>query len=251
MTQQNMTSTSQAVGPIKTGYTVRILDEQCMRCGVCSPVSGCAGCVLTSEDVPCGLTNKHTLCVVWDDERFAPYIKKAMRHEAYPVHESAIEKKKGGDDSLTLYECIEKYTAREILGKDDAWHCPGCKKFQQASKQLTLFKCPEILIVHLKRFLQRSAMSREKLGTFVDFPVKGLDLSKHVSHIGDKDSAPIYDLYAISNHMGGIHGGHYTAYAKNPENNLWYCFDDSSCQQVNVNNIKSASAYVLYYKRRS
>lgn len=25
----------------------------------------------------------------------------------------------------------------------------------------------------------------------------------------------IYDLYAVSNHFGGMGGGHYTAYAKN------------------------------------
>ena len=28
-------------------------------------------------------------------------------------------------------------------------------------------------------------------------------------------SQPIYDLYAISNHYGGLGGGHYTAFAKN------------------------------------
>jgi ubiquitin C-terminal hydrolase len=32
--------------------------------------------------------------------------------------------------------------------------------------------------------------------------------------------APIYDLYAISNHYGGLGGGHYTAYAKN--SSKWY-----------------------------
>lgn len=28
-------------------------------------------------------------------------------------------------------------------------------------------------------------------------------------------SKPEYELYAISNHYGGLGGGHYTAYAKN------------------------------------
>ncbi len=31
------------------------------------------------------------------------------------------------------------------------------------------------------------------------------------------NSAPEYELYAISNHYGGLGGGHYTAYAKNGE----------------------------------
>lgn len=74
-------------------------------------------------------------------------------------------------------------------------------------------------------------MRREKLNTFVDFPVKGLDLSRYVGqgttllilfHTdplphgvvccgamrcdagGAEETAPVYDLYAISNHMGGI-----------------------------------------------
>lgn len=31
---------------------------------------------------------------------------------------------------------------------------------------------------------------------------------------------PIYELYAVSNHYGGLGGGHYTAYAKN--NGKWF-----------------------------
>ena len=30
--------------------------------------------------------------------------------------------------------------------------CPGCKEFVQASKKFDLWKLPEILVIHLKRF---------------------------------------------------------------------------------------------------
>ena len=43
---------------------------------------------------------------------------------------------------------------------------------------------------------------------------------------------PIYDLYAISNHYGGLGGGHYTAYAKN--DSKWYQFNDSSVHAVST-----------------
>ena len=36
----------------------------------------------------------------------------------------------------------------------------------------------------------------------------------------------VYDLYAIVNHFGNLNGGHYTAYAKNPDGN-WYDYNDS------------------------
>ena len=29
-----------------------------------------------------------------------------------------------------------------------------------------------------------------------------------------QDKAPVYDLFAVSNHFGGLGGGHYTAYAQ-------------------------------------
>ncbi len=38
-------------------------------------------------------------------------------------------------------------------------------------------------------------------------------------------SKPVYELYAVSNHYGGLGGGHYTAFAKN--DGQWYEFDDS------------------------
>lgn len=42
-----------------------------------------------------------------------------------------------------------------------------------------------------------------------------------------RDQQLIYDLYAVSNHYGGLDGGHYTAYCKNPVANEWFDFDDS------------------------
>lgn len=48
-------------------------------------------------------------------------------------------------------------------------------------------------------------------------PLRNLDLSKFC--IGQKDDMqqpPIYDLYAVINHYGGMIGGHYTAYARLP-----------------------------------
>ena len=40
----------------------------------------------------------------------------------------------------------------------------------------------------------------------------------------DNEKHVEYDLYAVSNHYGGLGGGHYTAYAKN--GNKWFEFND-------------------------
>ena len=61
-------------------------------------------------------------------------------------------------------------------------------------------------------------------------------------------SEPLYDLYAISNHFGGLGGGHYTAYCKNA--GKWYEFNDSSCRGTSEGSITGSGAYILFYKRR-
>uniref|UniRef100_A0A8B9KYV4 ubiquitinyl hydrolase 1 n=1 Tax=Astyanax mexicanus TaxID=7994 RepID=A0A8B9KYV4_ASTMX len=60
---------------------------------------------------------------------------------------------------------------------------------------------------------------------------------------------PVYDLYAISCHSGILGGGHYVTYAKNP-NDKWYCYNDSSCKEVNPEEIDTDSAYILFYEQQ-
>ena len=42
----------------------------------------------------------------------------------------------------------------------------------------------------------------------------------------------IYDCFAVSNHFGGVGGGHYTAFAKNIYTGQWYDFDESSASPI-------------------
>lgn len=52
--------------------------------------------------------------------------------------------------------------------------------------------------------------------------------------------------------MGGLHGGHYTAHAYNDIHKQWFEYNDSFCGKVkNPENIKSAGAYLLFYRRRA
>lgn len=92
----------------------------------------------------------------------------------------------------------------------DHRYCPGCKQHRQASKKLDLWRLPEILVIHLKRF-SYSRFLKNKLETFVDFPVHDLDLSTYIAH-RNSTSCNRYMLYAISNHYGSMGGGHYTAF---------------------------------------
>ena len=131
-----------------------------------------------------------------------------------------------------LYDCLDSFTSKEEINNTN-------DMVQQ--KSIAFWKLPKILIIFLKRYNN----SNMKLNSNIDFPLTDLDMSKYV--LGYNKSKYIYDLYAVSNHVGGSFGGHYYAYCKNNDNN-WYKFDDNVVYTRNINKIVEQSAYCLFYK---
>lgn len=123
-------------------------------------------------------------------------------------------------NGITLDDCLNEFGKEEILSEMDTWYCPRCKEHRRASKKFELWKTPDILVMHLKRF-SSSAMRRDKLDVFVDFPIEGLDLTSRVIE-SEEGKEEVYDLFAVDDHWGGLGGGHYTAFAKNFIDNEWY-----------------------------
>uniref|UniRef100_A0A8C7FUL2 Ubiquitin carboxyl-terminal hydrolase 4 n=1 Tax=Oncorhynchus kisutch TaxID=8019 RepID=A0A8C7FUL2_ONCKI len=149
------------------------------------------------------LNTHSTVAIDWDsDTKKLCY--DDQEAEAYEKHESMLQaqKKKA---TVALRECMELFTTMETLGEHDPWYCPTCKKHQQATKKFDLWSLPRILVVHLKRFSYNRCW-RDKLDTVVDFPVRDLNMSEFVC---DPKAGPyVYDLIAVSNHYGGMGGGH-------------------------------------------
>ncbi|KAF9609046.1 hypothetical protein IFM89_012486 [Coptis chinensis] len=173
--------------------------------------------------------------------------------------------KKARTEPLSLYTCLEAFLREEPLVPEDMWFCPKCKEQRQASKKLDLWRLPEVLVIHLKRFSYNRSM-KHKLETYVNFPIHDLDLTNYVAH-NKNSKRQLYELYALSNHYGGMGSGHYTAYIKGCtfdlynltgihknlmpllDENRWYNFDDSHVSSINEEDVKSAAAYVLFYRR--
>ncbi|KAL2024662.1 hypothetical protein VTK56DRAFT_6863 [Thermocarpiscus australiensis] len=151
---------------------------------------------------------------------------------------------------ITLDDCLDEFENEEILSEQDTWYCPRCKEHRRASKKFDLWKTPDILVVHLKRF-SSSGWRRDKLDILVDFPVEGLDLTKRVI---DKEEGKqeIYDLIAVDDHWGGLGGGHYTAFAKNFIDGEWYEYNDAQVSKpTDKSRLVTSAAYLLFYRRRS
>jgi len=149
---------------------------------------------------------------------------------------------------LTLEECLREFVSLELL--EDLWLCPrnDCKARTQASKQLQLSSLPPVLIIQLKRFSHKNGL-RQKVDTLVTYPLNGLSLSGPLT----SSEPTIYDLIAVSNHIGSISWGHYTAYARQDVNtDKWYRFNDSEVSPIYYSDeIVSKDAYLLFYIKRN
>lgn len=152
------------------------------------------------------------------------------------------------NSDINLHDCLELFRNEEKLDKDNTWYCNKCKKHQEATIKMQVFRAPIYLIIHFKRFKIKSNSSivgfinNKKNDTLVNYPLD-LDISNYV--IKDPEKAK-YELVGVSQHFGGLSSGHYTALCKN--NNIWLEFDDESVSKANPNKIVNNSAYLLFYR---
>ena len=154
------------------------------------------------------------------------------------------------NEKVSLFDCLDAFRTQEQLEGDNQAYCSKCKEHRNCKKKMDIWKTNDILVIHLKRFGNASGSMRDKINTLVEFPINDLDLSPYVLHADDAHP-PVYDLYAISYHMGSLGGGHYTAAAKLATSGEWYDFNDSSTSKTSENSLVSNSAYVLYYVRKN
>ncbi|CAB9501278.1 terminal hydrolase 4 [Seminavis robusta] len=199
--------------------------------------------------------DKGTLCLEWPadlcEQAFDANEYEGSDEVKDPEEEEALAaRNRKANHPITILDCVEKYCAEEQLEETEMWYCNRCKEHVRAWKQFHIYLAPPILIMHLKRFqYSASTHRRDKIGTYIDFPLTGLDLSKHVLHCNEGEE-PIYDCYAVSNHYGGLGGGHYTAYALH-DDGAWCYYDDSRISEdVPEKDVVSDAAYVVYYRRR-
>ncbi|PNI74893.1 USP8 isoform 4 [Pan troglodytes] len=144
----------------------------------------------------------------------------------------------------TLQDCLRLFSKEEKLTDNNRFYCSHCRARRDSLKKIEIWKLPPVLLVHLKRF-SYDGRWKQKLQTSVDFPLENLDLSQYV--IGPKNNLKKYNLFSVSNHYGGLDGGHYTAYCKNAARQRWFKFDDHEVSDISVSSVKSSAAYILFY----
>jgi uncharacterized UBP type Zn finger protein len=151
------------------------------------------------------------------------------------------------NDRMNLDVLLTYFNTVEHLDKGNEWKCGKCKTKVEATKKLSIYYVPKLLIICLSRF-SKSDRYYGKNGEFIDFPIENLDMGKYIC--GPDKEHSIYDLFAVSQHYGSTGGGHYTAVCRNIDGK-WYDYDDSSCSGTSPGSAVTSAAYVLFYRRRT
>ena len=153
-------------------------------------------------------------------------------------------------EKISINKCFEEFTKMQTLDENNLYKCPKCKENIAARNKIELYKIPKILIIQLKRF-----ENGQKIKTFIDFPIKNLDISSFISNSSQHYLTPPikYDLFAVSNHYGELEYGHYNASCLNYTDKHWYNFNDKKVEIIeddNPDSIVTKDAYVLFYRQR-
>lgn len=214
--------------------------------------------------------NRLVICIDWkgDLDRFTAL--QVVDDESYTVaiQQEQQKNKNSEQGNVTLAECLTLFTKEEEL-EEENWFCGNCKAHRKGRMRTWLYRLPDILVIHIKRF-NMTARWREKIRTKVVFPLTSLNMSEFMSdHVGPTEVSDgsrrnrnLYDLYAVANHMGGMSAGHYTAYVNcgldssesvfgaSVSDGQWTLCDDEFVEEVPADRVVSDSAYVLFYRRR-
>ena len=169
--------------------------------------------------------------------------------EEMEIEDDEADNQYSNSGNITLDHCLQYFTEEESLEKGNEWHCNKCKRRVMASKQIELFYLPRIMCICLTRFLKKGRFyDYTKNNSLVEFPLDNLNMERYLC--GPDKFHSKYDLFAVSQHFGGMGGGHYTAVCKNIDG-FWYEYDDRSLTRISPRNVCSSAAYVLFYRRQT
>jgi len=152
------------------------------------------------------------------------------------------------NDSITIEELLRNSIEPETLNGTNQYNCYHCEQKRDVQKGTNIYSFPDKLVILIKKY-QRIDGSTYKDNTKVVYPHE-LDMTPyiHPSSLEYDLRKPHYELYATVRHSGGYGGGHYYAFAKNPINRKWFCYDDSDVYGMEDNEVLDSNSYILFYQ---
>ncbi|XP_075522235.1 ubiquitin carboxyl-terminal hydrolase 15-like isoform X2 [Primulina tabacum] len=145
----------------------------------------------------------------------------------------------------SLEDALTQFTSSEDLDGDNLYRCGRCASYVRARKELRIQEAPNILTIVLKRFREGNYGKINKCVTFPEM----LDMIPFMT--GTDDIPPLYTLYAVVVHLdtsNASFSGHYISYVRDLQGN-WFKIDDTEVQPVELSQVMSEGAYILFYAR--
>lgn len=126
-----------------------------------------------------------------------------------------------------------------------------CGRRGCSAKFSTITRWPAILIVHVQR-TRVAGHTLAKNDDFMQFPSRMCAWSQDCNILGGAEiHRPSYELVSIVQHSGALGSGHYTAFRRVIEEGnrcRWLHCSDSAVQEVPLEVVLSAQAYILFYQ---
>lgn len=168
-----------------------------------------------------------------------------------------IKNKQDMERDIDIYECLNNLVLEEQLDINNKINCGLCGLKNRAYSKTLLWKTPQILVLHIKRFLVNSfGIPTQKINNNIIYPVKNLDLSKYFNQNSPYKNQSKYNLIGVNIHKSfgtgeNINYGHYVSFVQNIINKKWYFYNDSNPLQVITNDgqLQNSDAYLLFYYR--
>lgn len=144
-----------------------------------------------------------------------------------------------GGPAPDLNACLAAAFTSETI---EDYHCDTCKSKQRATMTNRISRLPPITIVSVKRFTNAGHKVRGKIGWNLDATDYSPVMAFRRDPFSDSRTQPIYETFAVIEHHGSTHGGHYRMYAR--QGDKWLEYDDSSVHVVAPDTVITADSYI-------
>ncbi|OAA61105.1 AMP-binding enzyme [Niveomyces insectorum RCEF 264] len=206
----------------------------------------------------------------------------SLTYEHFDALHLPIPPNAAGSTATTIADLLAQYCGADLLPE---YKCDQCRRIDTTEKCVRLVRLPDLLCISFRRFQGNEYDGFRKNNTAVVFPVDGLDMTPYTvqARTASADQAAdgidpqtdtqfrgpfVYDCYAVIVHSGTLKSGHYRAFIKDEgaaDTHQWYHFDDAEVEPVTIgsndgrdmarrlyrDNNNGASAYMVFYKRRT
>ena len=142
---------------------------------------------------------------------------------------------------FNIYDGFKDNEQPQKLDGNNQFFCNICNKSCEGEIACKIFMPPNKLLINIDY-----GHNKKYKPSKIEFDEE-IDITKYVHfNFGYKIK---YKIIGVCSHYGSSGKfGHYIAYCKNRETNIWYQFNDSICKQIKNGEYKLGSPYLLLYE---